>query len=138
MSSLPQLKSYEILEPLNLFFSRYSAFFSEKTSSGTSVLIQGVECGFVNVPNIYLSSDFVTGLVAVGIRPSLSFKGVHLLLGNDLAGDKVVVNQLLTVIPCIDQPPDPIELEISLIFTHFVPSQGPWRRKQNRMIGTLI
>ena len=61
--------------------------FSEKTSSGTSVLIQGVECGFVNVPlhNIYLSSDLVTGLVAVGIRPSLPFKGVHLLLGNYLA-----------------------------------------------------
>ena len=88
--------------------------FSEKTSSGTSVLIQGVECGFVNVPlhNIYLSSDLVTGLVAVGIRPSLPFKGVHLLLGNDLAGDKVVVNPLLTNISCIDQPPDPIEQEI--------------------------
>ena len=88
--------------------------FSEKTSSGTSVLIQGVECGFVNVPlhNIYLSSDLVTGLVAVGIRPSLPFKSVHLLLGNDLAGDKVVVNPLLTNIPCIDQPPDPIEQEI--------------------------
>ena len=87
--------------------------FSEKTSSGTSVLIQGVECGFVNVPlhNIYLSSDLVTGLVAVGIRPSLPFKGVHLLLGNDLAGDKVVVNPLLTTIPCLDQPPDPIEQE---------------------------
>ena len=87
---------------------------SEKTSSGTSVLIQGVECGFVNVPlhNIYLSSDLVTGLVAVGILPSLPFKGVHLLLGNDLAGDKVVVNPLLTNIPCIDQPPDPIEQEI--------------------------
>ena len=55
--------------------------FSEKTFSGTSVLIQGVECGFINVPlhNIYLSSDLVTGLVAVGIRPSLPFKGVHLL-----------------------------------------------------------
>ena len=88
--------------------------FSEKTSSGTSVLIQGVECGFVNVPlhNIYLSSDLVTGLVAVGVRPSLPFKGVHLLLGNDLAGDKVVVNPLLTNIPCIDQPPDPIEQDI--------------------------
>ena len=88
--------------------------FSEKTSSGTSVLIQGVECGFVNVPlhNIYLSSDLVTGLVAVGVRPSLPFKGVHLLLGNDLAGDKVVVNPLLTNIPCIDQPSDPIEQEI--------------------------
>ena len=40
--------------------------FSEKTSTGTSVLIQGVECGFVNVPlhNIYLSSDLVSVPVA--------------------------------------------------------------------------
>ena len=66
--------------------------FSE-TSSGTSVLIQGVECGCVNEPlhNIYLSSDLVTGLVA---------------------GVKVVVNPLLTSTPCVDQPPDPIEQEI--------------------------
>ena len=50
--------------------------------------------------------------MAVGIRPYLPFKGVHLLLGNDLAGDKVVVNPLLTSTPCVDQPPDPIEQEI--------------------------
>ena len=33
--------------------------FSEKTSSGTSVLIQGVECGTVNIPlhHVNLSSD---------------------------------------------------------------------------------
>ena len=39
--------------------------FSEKTSFGTSVLIQEVECGFDNVPlhNIYLSSDLVSGPV---------------------------------------------------------------------------
>ena len=88
--------------------------FSEKTSSGTSVLIQGVECGFVNVPlhNIYLSSDLVKGPVAVGIRQTLPFKGVHLLLGNDLAGDKVVVNPLVTDTPCMDQSPDPIEQEL--------------------------
>ena len=88
--------------------------FSEKTSSGTSVLIQGVECGFVNVPlhNIYLSSDLVRGPVAVGIRQTLPFKGVHLLLGNDLAGDKVVVNPLVTDTPCMDQSPDPIEQEL--------------------------
>ena len=92
--------------------------FSEKTSSGTSVLIQGVECGFVNVPlhNIYLSSDLVTGLVAVTIRPSLPFKGDHLLLGSDLAGNKVVVNPLLTNLPCIDQPLDPIEQEIPVLY----------------------
>ena len=85
--------------------------FSEKTSPGTSVLIQGEECGSVNVPllNIYLSSDLVNGPVAVGILQTLPFKGVHLILGNDLAGDKVVVNPLVTGTPRIDQSPDLIE-----------------------------
>ena len=88
--------------------------FSEKTSSGTSFLIQGVECGFINVPlhNIFLSSDLVNGPVAVGIRQTLPFKGVHLSLGDDLAGEKVVVNPLVTGAPCIDQSPDPIEQEL--------------------------
>ena len=90
--------------------------FSEKTSSGTSVLIQCVECGTVNIPlHINLSSDssdLVTGLVVIGIKPSLPFKGVHLLLGNDLDGDKVVVNPLVTDTPNIGHTDDPIELEI--------------------------
>ena len=70
--------------------------FSEKASSGTSVLIQGVECGTVNIPlhHVNLSSDLVTGPMVIGIKPSLPFKGVRVLLGNDLAGDKVVVNPL--------------------------------------------
>ena len=43
--------------------------FSEKNSSGTSVLIQGVECGTINIPlhHVDLSSDLVTGLVVIGI-----------------------------------------------------------------------
>ena len=88
--------------------------FSEKTSSGTSVLIQGVKCGTVNIPlhHVNLSSDLVTGLVVIGIKPSLPFKGVRLLLGNDLAGDKVVVNPLVTDTPNIGQTDDPIEQEI--------------------------
>lgn len=79
--------------------------FSEKSSSGDSVLIQGVECGFINVPlhNLHLTSDLVTGPVAVGLKTSLPFKGVHLLLGNDLAGDKVVVNPLVTDTPNLEE-----------------------------------
>ena len=88
--------------------------FSEKTSSGTSVLIQGVECGTVNIPlhHVKLSSDLVTGLVVIGITPSLPFKGVHLLLGNELAGDKVLVNPLVTDTPNIGQTDDSIGQEI--------------------------
>ena len=59
-----------------------------------------------------MASDLVTGLVVIGIKPSLPFKGVHLLLGNDLAGDKVVVNPLVTDTPNIGQTDDPIEQEI--------------------------
>ena len=45
--------------------------FSVKTSSGTSVLIQGVECVTVNIPlhHVNLSSDLVTGLVVISIKP---------------------------------------------------------------------
>ena len=80
----------------------------------SSVLIQGVECGTVNIPlhHVNLSSDLVTGLVVIGITPSLPFKGVHLLLGNDLAGDKVVINPLVTDTPNIGQTDDPIKQEI--------------------------
>ena len=66
--------------------------FAEKTYQGTSVPLQGVECGFMNVPlhNIFLYSELVTGPVAVGIRSSLPFDGIHLLLDNDLAGGEVI------------------------------------------------
>ena len=43
---------------------------------------------------------------------TLLFKGVHLLLGNDLAVDKVVVNPLVTETTCMDQSPDPIEQDL--------------------------
>ena len=92
--------------------------FSEKTYSGTSVLIQGIECGSMNVPlhNIFLYSELVIGPVAVGIRPSLPFDGIHLLLGNDLAGAKVVVNPLVCDKPLIDQSPDLAEQEFPDLF----------------------
>lgn len=89
--------------------------FSEMSFSGTNVLIRGIDSSnFSSVPlhNIYLSSDFISGPVTLGIRPSLPFEGVHLLLGNDLAGDKVTINPLVTDRPCSECKPDPIEQEI--------------------------
>ena len=61
---------------------------------------------------VYLKSNLVTGPVKVGIQPSLPFEGVHLILGNDLKGDKVVVNAVVTEKPRFEQSPDPVEKEI--------------------------
>ena len=55
---------------------------SGETSTGNSVLLQGVELGLINVPlhNIHLKSDLVTGPVIVGVRPNLSFESVSFLI----------------------------------------------------------
>merc|ERR1712121_212181 len=56
---------------------------SEKTFTGKSLLLQGVECGVMDVPlhEIHLRSDLITGPVIVGVRPPLPIQGVSLLLG---------------------------------------------------------
>ena len=63
--SIP-IKSLRDIGAFQFLILADTLLFSEKTSFGTSVLIQGIECGFVNVPlhNIYLSPNLVTGLVA--------------------------------------------------------------------------
>ena len=51
-----------------------------------------------------MQSDLVSGVVTVGIRPSLPVKGVDLILGNDLAGGKVSADPCVTNIPlCHDE-----------------------------------
>ena len=48
---------------------------SEKTITGSNALIQGVECGILNVPLhvVNLKSDFVNGPVTVGVMHSYQF-----------------------------------------------------------------
>ena len=50
--------------------------------------------GCMEVPlyNVELESVIVTGSVIVGVRPSILVKRVSFILGNDLAGGKVVPN----------------------------------------------
>ena len=70
--------------------------------------------------------------MAAGIRPSVPFKGVHLLIGNNLVAENVVVNPLLTNISCTDQPPDPIEQEIPDFYPSFAVTRAMAKKaKQN-------
>ncbi|KAJ8040186.1 hypothetical protein HOLleu_14412 [Holothuria leucospilota] len=91
---------------------------SDSTSTGANVLIKGVECGFISVPlhKINLKSDLVSGSVIVGVRPTLPVKGVSLLLGNDLAGGKVVANAILTDKPCDYNSTEQLEKEFPNLF----------------------
>ena len=70
-------------------------------STGEEVIAQGIEGGFVNVPlhRIYLKSNLISGPVVVGTRPTLPIKGVALLLGNNLAGGRVIANPKVTSKP---------------------------------------
>ena len=99
---------------------------------GTSVLLQGVECDFMNVPlhNIFLYSELVTGPIAVGIRSSLPFDGIHLL-----AGTKVVVNPLVCDTPHLDQSPDLVEQEFPDLFPACAVR---WLKEALRMIFVVI
>jgi len=86
---------------------------SDQSSAGASVLIQGIECGTINVPLhvVNLKSDLVSGPVTVGIRPTLPVQGISLLLGNDLAGDKVMANPQMTSKPSIQKSTEQLEQE---------------------------
>ena len=63
---------------------------TSKTSTGTSGLLEGVG-GFAEAPlhRVNLRSDLVSGSVIVGVQ---SVEGIYFIIGNDLAGAKVLAD----------------------------------------------
>ena len=82
--------------------------FSEKSATKTDVLIKGVGMEFSKVPlhQINLKSDLVSGTFTVGVRPKLPIAGVSMLLGNDLAGVKVIPDPIVSTEPCVKDDND--------------------------------
>ena len=86
---------------------------SDSTYSGDNVLLKGVTTSLGSYPSaplhqVYISSSHVNGPVTVGITSSLPIDGIDFLLGNDLAGGKVVANSLVIDMPCNCQQLDPV------------------------------
>ena len=86
---------------------------SDSTYSGDNVLLKGVDTSLGSYPSaplhqVYISSSHVNGPVTVGITSSLPIDGIDFVLGNDLAGGKVVANSLATDMPCNCQQLDPV------------------------------
>ncbi|XDV19608.1 hypothetical protein PO909_025053 [Leuciscus waleckii] len=74
---------------------------SDQTDTGAQVLVRGVEMGCTIVPlhRIVIKSPLVSGQVVVGVLPSLPIEGVSFILGNDLAGVKVIPSPQVTEVP---------------------------------------
>ncbi|XP_071962573.1 uncharacterized protein [Antedon mediterranea] len=88
---------------------------SDRSSTWEDVLLQGIELGYFNVPlhNIVIKSDFINGPVVVGVLKELPFMGVTFVLGNDLAGAMVKVDETT---------PDPSMFPVCAI-THSISQQ---------------
>ncbi|XP_055788765.1 uncharacterized protein LOC129861392 [Salvelinus fontinalis] len=86
--------------------------FSAETDSGKSVLIRGIGLNTLSVPlhKMMLDCGLVKGEVVVGVRPSLPIEGVDVVLGNNLAGDRVwpVVfpSRVVPIKPSVVEIPD--------------------------------
>ena len=67
-----------------------------KTLAAVIVLFQGTDSEFdsVPIPHINLKSVFVSAQIVVGLIPTM-VECVSLLLGNDLADDKVIMNPIV-------------------------------------------
>lgn len=107
--------------------------FSERSYSGKNALIRGIDAQkYTSVPlhNIKLQSKLVSGEVQIGIIDSLPFDGIHLILGNDLAGSKVNVDPILSDKPIISQSPDPIEDIIPNLYPSCAVTRAMSKRQQ--------
>ena len=81
---------------------------TENNFTGANVLISGVEMGVLEVPlhEVNIKSSLINGKIVIGMRPSLPVEGISLILGNDLAGEKVMVDPRV-----VEKPRDDKETE---------------------------
>ena len=102
--------------------SKHTLPFGTSSATGKSIVIQGIDGGFKKVPLhlVNLVSDVVSGSVVVGVLNTLPVKGVSMLLGNDLAGGKVIAEPDVVMEPVTSEETDKFEEEISNV----IPSCG--------------
>ena len=55
----------------------------------------------VSLHKVYLRSNLASGVVTVGVRPTLPIQRIAFIMGNDLAGGKIDLHPELQV---VDEP----------------------------------
>ncbi|KAG1933868.1 gag-pol fusion protein [Pimephales promelas] len=112
--------------------------FSTESSIG-HVLVRGIGLQVVTVPlhRIELQSDLVRGEVAIAVRHSLPVDGVHLILGNNLAGERVWRDVPPPVV-VKSVPSNPSGIDCSLQTLPEVFTACAVTRAMNRVSGTEV
>lgn len=90
-----QVKIFRDTGATESFISENVLPFSSDSYAGTNVLIKGIGLNVVSVPlhKVMMVSDLVQGEVILGVRPCLPVAGVDIILGNNLAGSRVWVDE---------------------------------------------
>ena len=91
---------------------------TENSFIGLNVLISGVEMGVLEVPlhEVNIKSNLINGNIVIGMRPSLPVEGISLILRNDLAGEKVMVDPRV-----VEKPRDNEKTEVGRKVPRYIP-----------------
>ena len=105
---------------------------TENSFTGANVLISGVEMGVLEVPlhEVNIKSSLINGNIVIGMRPSLPVEGISLILGNDLAGEKVMVDPRVVEKPRDDENTERLAEKFPGIFPASVVTRSTKAKKE--------
>ena len=105
---------------------------TENSFTGANVLISGVEMGVLEVPlhEVNTKSSLINGNIVIGMRPSLPVEGISLILGNDLAGEKVMVDPRVVEKPRDDERTEKLAEKFPGIFPASVVTRSMKAKKK--------
>ena len=102
---------------------------TENSFTGANVLISGVEMG-VPLHEVNIKSSLINGNIVIGMRPSLPVEGISLILGNDLAGERVMVDPGVVEKPRDDEKTERLAEKFPGIFPASVVTRSMKAKKE--------
>ena len=105
---------------------------TEKSFTGANVLISGVVMDVLEVPlhEVNIKSSLINGNIVIGMRPSLPVQGISLILGNDLAGERVMVDPRVVEKPRDDEKTERLAEKFPGIFPASVVTRSMKAKKE--------
>ena len=105
---------------------------TENSFTGANVLISGVEMGILEVPlhEVNIKSSLINGNIVIGMRPSLPVEGISMILGNDLAGERVMVDPRVVEKPRDDEETERLAEKFPGIFPASVVTRSMKAKKE--------